>query len=299
MVRIVFLILNYNNMEETQKCIDSITQTKVLNWEAVIVDNGSTDDSYKKMETLYDDKKNIHLIQSKYNLGFSNGNNLGYKYVRDNLDADFLIVTNNDVLFPQNDLDVRIKKIYEQYKFHVLGPDIYVRANNVHQSPMMLSFPSLESLKKELSMYEHYLNHPERWVVRRRLQDIKNKFYQSNSIVKKVYDYLRKKESINYSKISHNCCIQGACIILSKEFLNSEEELFSPATFLYCEEILLYHKCLKKNYNIQYNPSVQVWHEDSSTMKKINSDNLSKAKFTLTHHVAARRILLENVYEYK
>lgn len=120
MVRIVFLILNYNNMEETQKCIDSITQTKVLNWEAVIVDNGSTDDSYKKMETLYDDKKNIHLIKSKYNLGFSNGNNLGYKYVRDNLDADFLIVTNNDVLFPQNDLDVRIKKFMSNINFMFL-----------------------------------------------------------------------------------------------------------------------------------------------------------------------------------
>lgn len=294
MVNISFLILNYKNIDDTIKCVQSIMEASYESFDIVIVDNGSNDGSYETMKRKYGNISNIHLIKSNNNLGFSKGNNLGYEYIRNNLDPDFVVVTNNDVLFPQKDMDKRIEEIYSETKFHVLGPDIYVRANHEHQSPMMLKLPSKKDLENELSMYEYYLNHPKKWVHRRKLQNIKNRICQSNSFISMIYNKLKKKENIDYGQKFTNCCVQGACIIISSDYLKAEEKMFSPEPFLYGEELLLYRKCIDKGYTVVYNPDIQIWHEDSSTMRKINSDNLQKAKFTLPHHVAALKLLLEN-----
>lgn len=294
MINITFLILNYKNIEETIKCVDSIMKNRFDVFSIVLVDNGSKDGSYEKMQRLYSNEKDVYIIKSEDNIGFSKGNNLGYSFIRNNLNPDFVVVTNNDVLFPQSDLDIRLQKLYEKTHFFVLGPDIYIRLNKEHQSPMMLNLPSKQSLEKELEMYEYYLQNPRKWVKRRKLQNFKNKVYQSNRLFAMLYNYVRKKEKIDYNKRYFNCCVQGACIIISADYLHAEEKMFYPEPFLYCEELLLFKKCIEKQYKIVYEPSIQIWHEDSSTMRKINSDDLQKAKFTLPHHVAALKLLLEN-----
>lgn len=294
MAKITFLILNYKNITDTTKCVQSIIDAEYEKKEIVIVDNGSNDGSYEMMEHLYSSSEYIHLVKSDENVGFSKGNNLGYSYIRENIETDFVVVTNNDVLFPQKDMDRRIEETYNRTKFYVLGPDVYVRSNNEHQSPMMMTLPTVEELKSDLLMYEYYLEHPEKWVRRRRLQTIKNRICQSNIHISNIYNRIRKKQSIDYGMEYINCCVQGACIIVSSDYLKAEEKMFSPEPFLYCEELLLFRKCLNKGYTIVYNPEIQIWHEDSSTIKKINSDNLQKAKFTLPHHVAAIKLLLEN-----
>lgn len=43
MLRLAFLILNYKNVEETIKCVNSILDAKYKDAEIVIVDNGSND----------------------------------------------------------------------------------------------------------------------------------------------------------------------------------------------------------------------------------------------------------------
>ena len=107
------------------------------------------------------------------------------------------------------------------------------------------------------------------------------------------YCKIKKKEPIDYTVRHLNCCVQGACIIASKKFIDVEEKMFTPEPFLYCEELFLYKRCINKGYKIVYEPKIQVWHEDSSTMKRINSGEIEKAKFTLKYHVESRRMLLD------
>lgn len=280
-------------MDETEKCVASILGCNFLNYEIVIVDNGSADGSAQKMHDLYDDNKFIHVVESKENVGFSKGNNLGYQFIRDNIDADFVVVTNNDVLFPQKDFDQRIAEVYRDTQFHILGPDIFVRAKKIHQSPLTLNMPTLFQIKKELAMYEYYERHPQKWVRRRTLQNIKNRFCQKFKCFGWLCSLFKGGDTINPLKAYKDCCVQGACIIISKKFLKSEKKMFSPEPFLFCEEMLLYKKCKEKKYKIVYEPSIQIWHEDSSTMKIVNKNNLGKAQFTLKHHVRARRMLVE------
>ena len=190
-------------------------------------------------------------------------------------------------------MDERIQKIYNQTGFYVLGPDIYVRHNREHQSPMMLSLPSKKNIEHELHMYEYYLEYPRKWVVRRKLQDMKNRTCQSSKLINSVFCKIKKKNPIDYTIRHINCCVQGACIIVSKKFIDTENKMFTPEPFLYCEELLLYKKCIDKGYLIVYDPNVQIWHEDSSTMKKINSNSFEKAKFTLPHHIEALKIVMK------
>lgn len=288
-----FLILNYKNVDETFKCVESIQYANYRNTTIVIVDNGSTDGSYEKLLEKYKNAKNIFIVKSEVNLGFSGGNNLGYAFIRENLKPDFLVVANNDVLFPQKDMANRIQNIYKNTGFFILGPDIYVRKNREHQSPITLTMPSKDSIISELTMYKYYISNPKKWVTRRKIQGIKNRLCQSNICVNKIYCKIKKKNIIDYTKNHVGCCVQGACIIASKKYIDAEEKMFAPEPFLYCEELLLYKKCIDKGYLIVYDPTIQIWHEDSSTMSKINSSELQKAKFTLPHHVAALELLLE------
>lgn len=293
MKKIVFLVLNYKNMAETIKCVGSIRDIGLSDYDIVLVDNGSNDFSVQKMNELYGSDKRIHIVASEENVGFSKGNNLGYTYIKQNLAPDFVVVTNNDVLFPQKDFEERLIKSYEKFGFYVLGPDIFIRANKEHQSPMMLKLPTQSQLEKELKMYEYYQRHPQKWVRRRFFQGLKNRLCQSIKCLSLLYSAVKGKEKIDPLCVYENCCVQGACIIISKDFLRMENKMFSPEPFLYCEELFLYKKCIENNYKIVYDPTIQIWHEDSSTMKIVTKNALEKARFTLQHHVTARRMLVD------
>lgn len=291
-MQLAFLVLNYNNYGETVKCIQSIRQLTINDYAIVVVDNGSQDGSAEKLIDEYCNDRYIHLLNLPENLGFSRGNNAGYAYIRQHMEPEFVVVTNNDVLFPQVDLYERLCAIYAKKPFYVFGPDIYVRQDKLHQSPITISLPSLEAMESELNMYRYYEVHPEKWVQRRKWQKRKDTLCQSCRIVGWLYDKLRRKVSIDRLTTYEDVCVQGACIIISKDYLCHEEKMFTPETFLYCEELLLFVKCLKKEYKIVYDPSIQIWHEDSSTMKRISKNPLERAQFTLKHHVAAREMLI-------
>ena len=89
------IILNYNTKDLTIECIDSLVdqyKQELDNgqFEVILVDNASTDGSleaFKKLKT-----KNLKLIESKENLGFSKGCNLGAK----NAAGEYLLFLNSD-----------------------------------------------------------------------------------------------------------------------------------------------------------------------------------------------------------
>ncbi|RQN02446.1 glycosyltransferase family 2 protein [Clostridium butyricum] len=296
MINITFLILHYKNIDETLKCMDSImsiVSNYNCKWNIVVVDNGSNNGTGEKLQKQYCEYSNIKVIISKINEGFSKGNNKGYSYIRNYINSDYVVVTNNDVIFHQNDFVERIDKIYNEKKFFILGPDIFIRQNKEHQSPISINAIKIKDIENELSMYKFYLDKPRLYVGRRILQNIKNNIYSNSIIFRKFYNRIFNKINMNREQQYENVVIQGACIIVSKDYLEVEEKIFSPEPFLYCEELFLYFKCMKNKYRIIYDPSIQIWHEDSASIKYISKNMVDKAKFTLPNHVVAREMLLD------
>ena len=85
------VILNYNAGNLLLDCIESIFKTRYDNFEVIVVDNASKDNSHKKCKEKF---SKIHLIENKENLGYCQGNNVGIKQAK----GGFIVILNPDTI---------------------------------------------------------------------------------------------------------------------------------------------------------------------------------------------------------
>ena len=98
MIDLSICIVNYNTKSQLQKCLRSIFKnTSGLNFEVLVVDNGSTDNSVKMVNTIFPKAK---IIISKKNLYFSKAYNLSLKKSV----GSYCLILNSDTLIPKNSL---------------------------------------------------------------------------------------------------------------------------------------------------------------------------------------------------
>ena len=71
------IILTYaNNLEHMKKCLSSFANVNYQQYEIIVVDNASTDNTVAYIKKHF---PKVKLIESKKNLGFCEGNNVGLK----------------------------------------------------------------------------------------------------------------------------------------------------------------------------------------------------------------------------
>jgi GT2 family glycosyltransferase len=75
------IILNYNGQSYIRRCVESVLKSEYDNFEVVIVDNNSADNSLDIVKSEFHDDR-IKLFRNNKNLGFASGNNLGVNYAR-------------------------------------------------------------------------------------------------------------------------------------------------------------------------------------------------------------------------
>jgi GT2 family glycosyltransferase len=84
------IILCYNKVDYTKKCLESIfANTSYSNFEVIVVDNASVDDTSGYLEAY---GSRIKFIHNNINLGFVGGNNLAI----DSAEGDYVVFLNND-----------------------------------------------------------------------------------------------------------------------------------------------------------------------------------------------------------
>ena len=96
MNRVAIIILNWNGANDTLDCLDSLQKQSYKDFQIVVVDNGSTDNSYKILSG-YQSKhsKNVELIHNPKNFGFAGGVNTGIEWAL-NGDYEYVALFNND-----------------------------------------------------------------------------------------------------------------------------------------------------------------------------------------------------------
>jgi len=95
MNRVIIIILNWNGIEDTLECLDSLQKQSYKNAQLLVVDNGSTDNSKELLEKYAKNYKNTKTIYNKKNLGFAGGVNSGIKWGLKN-NFEYLVLFNND-----------------------------------------------------------------------------------------------------------------------------------------------------------------------------------------------------------
>ena len=89
------IILNYNAGKLLLNCIDSVFKSTYQNFEVIVVDNLSTDNSHVRCKEKFE---KIQLIKNKENLGYCEGNNIGIR----NANGEFIIILNPDTIVEPN-----------------------------------------------------------------------------------------------------------------------------------------------------------------------------------------------------
>lgn len=143
--KIVFLILHYNVIAETIKSIETIkNHIEQCEYEIVVVDNHSLNGTGIQLKEKYENDKKIHVILNDKNLGFARGNNVGFKFAKYELKADYIVMMNNDTYITQSNFCELVKKEFDKSNFAVLGPKIILPDNKINYRA-----PYLKSIKEQ------------------------------------------------------------------------------------------------------------------------------------------------------
>ncbi len=135
--RVSIILLNWNTWSDTIECLDSLDTISYLEYDVVIVDNGSTDDStvriadhlresgwtlkgnsamegvpirsYERTITNVRDGtgaqkaiRRCDVMSNSVNRGFTGGNNIAIRFAMDKLLPDYLLLLNNDTVVAEN-----------------------------------------------------------------------------------------------------------------------------------------------------------------------------------------------------
>jgi GT2 family glycosyltransferase len=92
--QVAIIILNWNGLQDTVECLESLGKTTYPNYEVIVVDNASDG---KDVAVLREGFGNcIHLIENDGNYGFAEGNNIGIRYAITTCNPDYIALLNND-----------------------------------------------------------------------------------------------------------------------------------------------------------------------------------------------------------
>ncbi|MFH1181023.1 MAG: glycosyltransferase family 2 protein [bacterium] len=119
--KVSIVILNWNNYKDTKECLESLEKITYPNFELVVVDNGSSDNSTKNIQKEF--LRHI-FIYNNDNLGYAGGINAGIRRAFDN-GADYIFTMNNDMLADKSFLEPLIEVMEKDEKIGLAGPATY------------------------------------------------------------------------------------------------------------------------------------------------------------------------------
>lgn len=275
MYNIVFVVLHYETLDDTEKCINSLMKyLSFENVQVVVVDNGSSNGKLNRIEAKYEDNKQIYFMYSKSNLGFARGNNIGFSFAKKELNADIIILANNDLVFEQEDFINKLVKVYELEKFDVAGPQIRSLVDKKNQNPVPVLYHNISEVKKRILKY--YILYF--------LSIFKLDVAVQRKVARPIQEY---KPNTNDDFQLH-----GACLFFANKFIQKYDGLCDK-TFMYCEESIL--KCIvdRDSMRMKYFDEIEVWHKEGSSTAATYGSSVKKRRFFYKNSIASCRVLKE------
>lgn len=279
---VFFLILHYQTIEDTKECINSIlANIKYDNYNIIVVDNGSPNGTGRKLAELYKNNPKVKIIISENNLGFARGNNLGFKYIKNNFNADFIVMINNDTIMQDQDFITKLIEEYEREPYHILGPRIISLVNQKNQNPMPVTQKSIKEVKRnifklQILLLSNYL----------RLEGFLRKI--KRALIKKV-------ENGDLNQIN-DYMLHGSCLVFSKDYIKKYDGLYDR-TFLYGEEDILYFISKRDNLKMRYFENAFIYHKEDSATNSVVKEENQKRRFIYKHSLNSLKELYKLMKE--
>lgn len=112
------IITNYNGEIHLQECLNSLMDIKYSNYEIILLDNASTDNSIELARRVYPE---IRIIPLNKNYGFAEGTNKGAREAR----GEFIVFLNNDT------------KVHEKWLIELINAATLYGEDNIYSSKVL------------------------------------------------------------------------------------------------------------------------------------------------------------------
>jgi len=134
------VIVNYNGQKWIKKCLDSICRLTFKEYEVIMVDNASYDESVKLVKNEF---PWVQIIENNANLGYAEGCNLGLSHAN----GKIIAFINMDVLLESNWLEELVKVLKSEKNTGACCGKFFDFYGKKLQFPSELDVPQ-ESLEK-------------------------------------------------------------------------------------------------------------------------------------------------------
>jgi len=116
--KVSIIVITWNGIRHISDCLKSIQKSTYLNYEIIVVDNGSKDGT---PELISKEFSQVKLIREKKNLGFTGGNNIGIKQSR----GEIIFLLNDDTKIHPRLIETLVRELESSSKIGIVGPKIY------------------------------------------------------------------------------------------------------------------------------------------------------------------------------
>ncbi len=238
------LIVSYNVRQYIAHAIDAIIKSDLDDFEIIIIDNNSFDNTASYLKERYSHLRQIKIVQNEENIGFGKAINQAASLAK----GQYYLILNPDTIIQEETISTLKEYLDSNPEVGMVGPKI-LNADGTLQLACKRSFPTLGVALPKLLGFSRI-------------------FPKSKWAGKYNLTYLDEDE------ISSVDAISGSCMFI-RSFLFHELKGFDERFFMFGEDLDLCSRIWKNNYEIHYVPNTQIVHYQGESVKSAPFDSIN------------------------
>lgn len=236
---VAIIILNWNGLNDTAECVESLKKLNYENYKVIVVDNGSAGNDVQTLRERFGDY--VHIIENDKNYGFAEGNNIGIRYALTTLSPDYVLLLNNDTVVDPEMLTELVKAAESDVNIVLVGPKIYPYTGINTRSPE-------ENIIDQRNLHPLLLTLIDTF----ELSLLCNTVLQSEIPQAYLGAFWLK-----------------GCALLMKTTVIEKMGLLYSGYFAFYEETEYCFRCLKAGFTLIEVPTALLWHKGGATAAKV------------------------------
>ena len=227
-MQLSIIIVNYKNPPLIIQCVKSILQYEhTIDYEIIVVDNNSEDDTEQQLRTIFPGMK---WIQMGYNSGFAKANNAGLKVA----EGEYVLFLNADTILIEPIFDKMMQPFAVDPKIGIVG----CRLLNSDRS-LQLSYHN----------GDHFFH----------------KLWWRNPLAIKMGSSSKNLLEMERCRVAHSASheprwICGAAMIMHRQTIQEKNLYWDEDFFMYWEDVELCHRVHRTGLKVHYTPTISLVH---------------------------------------
>ncbi len=245
------IIVNYNNSDVLNDCLESIYKTvDGIEFEIIVIDNSLKDNGIESIKKKFPE---IKLIKNNKNVGFSRANNQAFKIS----EGDILLFLNPDIVLAEGAVTNMVTYLKSHKEIGVLGPKILNMDETLQYS--CRSFPYVWT-----GLFNRY--------------SLITKLFPNNYFTTK---YLLT--DFDHNDVREVDWVSGSCMMISKDIFKKVGS-FDENYFLFNEDVDLCKNMINIGHKTVYYPFAKVYHRITSSNNKVDPNIIIKRHIGMSYY---------------